>query len=103
MYTYLPPSFSANDAVCDVAPKSECNPTYGASVGRGSFTFAAGKPTRVTMRVRLNDAGKENGELQLWSNGKSVVNVDGLVIRNSDKGRIYGLMVQTFFGGTFPV
>ncbi|THH09317.1 hypothetical protein EW146_g8720 [Bondarzewia mesenterica] len=40
LYTYLPPytdsQFAANEKQCSVAPKSECNPTYGASVGRGS-------------------------------------------------------------------
>ena len=99
LYTYLPPSESANKKVCDVAPKSECNPTYGASVGRGAFYFKAGQSNPVSMRVRLNDVGKENGELELFSNGKSVINVGGLVLRTSEAGRIYGLMVQTFFGG----
>lgn len=99
MYTYLPPSYDANDNVCDVAPKSLCNPTYGASVGRGAFTFEAGKSNPVSMRVRLNDVGQENGELELFSNGQSVINVGGLVLRDSDAGRIRGLQVQTFFGG----
>lgn len=99
MYTYLPPSYDANNNVCDVAPKSLCNPTYGASVGRGSFTFEAGKSNPVSMRVRLNDVGQENGELELFSNGESVINVGGLVLRDSDAGRIRGLQVQTFFGG----
>lgn len=103
MYTYLPPSYTANQAVCDIAPKSECNPTYGASVGRGSFNFVAGQSNAVAMRVRLNDVGQENGELQLWANGESVINVGGLVLRDSDEGRIYGLMVQTFFGGKYQL
>lgn len=101
MYTYLPPAYSANDAVCDVAPYSTCNDQYGASVGRGSFAFEAGKSTAVSMRVRLNDAGQQNGELQLWANGQSVINVGGLVLRDSDAGRIQGLMMQTFFGGGY--
>lgn len=100
MYTYLPPGYSANDAVCSVAPKSICNDVYGASVGRGSFTFTPGKSTAVSMRVRLNDAGQQNGELQLWADGQSVINVGGLVLRDSDAGRIRGIMMQTFFGGS---
>ena len=101
MYTYLPPGFSANDAVCSVAPKSLCNPTYGASVGRGAFTFPTGKPIAVSMRARLNDAGQQNGELQLWADGQSVINVGGLVLRDSDAGRFRGIMMQTFFGGEY--
>lgn len=43
LYTYLPspenPGFGANKNLCDVAPNSVCNPTYGASIGRGAFDF----------------------------------------------------------------
>jgi len=100
LYTYLPPSFSANKAVCDVAPMSTCNDVYGASVGRGSFNWKAGSWNTVSQRVRLNDVGKSNGELELFANGKSVINVGGLVLRNADSGRIQGIQMQTFFGGS---
>lgn len=100
MYTYLPPSFSANKAVCNVPPKSACNDAYGASVARGSFEWATGEWTTISQRVRLNDAGKSNGELELFVGGKSVMSVDGLVLRNSDAGRLRGIQMQTFFGGT---
>jgi len=99
LYTYLPPSFSENQALCNVKPKSICNSVYGASVGRGSFKFAAGKRTNISERVRLNDAGKANGELELFIDGKSVINVGGLVLRDSGAGRMRGLQMQTFFGG----
>ena len=99
LYTYLPPSYSANQAVCDVAPESDCNDTYGASVGRGSFSFKAGTRTTIGQRVRLNDAGAENGELELFVNGESIFTVTGLVIRDQDEGRIRGIQMQTFFGG----
>ena len=103
MYTYLPPSYSANKAVCDVAPESDCNDTYGASVGRGSFSFKAGTRTTIGQRVRLNDAGAENGELELFVNGESIFTVTGLVIRDQDEGRIRGIQMQTFFGGTLSI
>jgi hypothetical protein len=100
-YTYLPPSFQANTKVCNIAPLSTCNPTYGASVGRGSFKFTAGVRTTVTQRVRLNDVGQANGELQLFVGGKSVIDITGLVLRSSDQGRIRGIQMQTFFGGMY--
>ena len=31
--------------------------------------------------------------------GKSVINVDGLVLRESDESKIKGMHFQTFFGG----
>jgi hypothetical protein len=105
-YTYLPPytepRFAANGKVCNVAPFSECNPTYGASVGRGAFTFATGAWTTISERVRLNDVGQANGEIQLFVNGKSVINVGGLILRDSADGRIRGIQMQTFFGGSRP-
>ncbi|CAL1703287.1 unnamed protein product [Somion occarium] len=100
LYTYLPPDFTENQAVCSIPPFSTCNDVYGASVGRGSFTWATAGRTTVAQRVKLNDVGKANGELQLFVNGKSVVNVGGLVLRNNAAGRIRGMQFQTFFGGS---
>jgi len=102
-YTYLPPytisKFAVNKRVCSVPPFSECNPTYGASVGRGAFKFATGAWTTISERVRLNDAGKANGEIELFVEGKSVISVNGLILRDGSAGRIRGMQVQTFFGG----
>ena len=99
IYTYLPPDYSANKAVCNVAPESECNETYGASVGRGSFYFKAGGRTTIGQRVRLNDLGQENGEIELFVEGKSIFTVKGLVLRTSSQGKFQGIQMQTFFGG----
>ena len=103
LYTYLPPyttaGYEANEVQCNVPPYSECNPEYGNSIGRGAFNFTSGERGTVAMRVLLNDAGVSNGELELWYNGESVISVGGLIIRDSDEGRIRGLMMQTFFGG----
>ena len=101
LYTYLPPDYAENEAVCDVPPFSTCNDVYGASVGRGAWTFATGARTTIAQRVRLNDAGQANGEVQLFVDGQSVINVSGLMMRDQDVGRIYGMQVQTFFGGMF--
>ncbi|KAL4254391.1 Alginate lyase [Abortiporus biennis] len=100
IYTYLPPDFDENQAVCDIPPFSTCNDVFGASVGRGSFTWKTGARTTVSQRVRLNDAGQANGEIQLFVAGQSVINVGGLVIRNSTEGRFRGMQFQTFFGGS---
>ncbi|KAL1947186.1 hypothetical protein VTO73DRAFT_14147 [Trametes versicolor] len=99
-YTYLPPDYSANKAVCDVAPFSTCNDVYGASVGRGSWSFKAGTRTTIGQRVRLNDVGQENGELEIFVEGESIFTVKGLVFRDKDAGRIRGIQMQTFFGGS---
>ncbi len=101
VYTYLPPSFPDNDVQCSVKPFSTCNPTYGASVGRGAFDFHPGQWTTVAQRVRLNDVGHANGEIELFVGGESKIKVSGLVLRDSSAGRIRGIQIQTFFGGAF--
>jgi len=104
LYTYLPPfddsKFAANKKVCDIKPQSECNPTYGASIGRGAFNFEVGVWNQISERVKLNDVGQANGELELFFNGKSVISVSGLILRDNDAGRIRGIQMQTFFGGS---
>ncbi|KAI0317482.1 hypothetical protein OF83DRAFT_1263303 [Amylostereum chailletii] len=107
-YTYLPnpdvsPAFSANKKLCDVAPQSECNDEFGASVGRGAFAFTPGRWTTLSMRVLLNDAGQANGQIELFVDGQSTIAVDGLIIAHSDSDtptRAQGIMAQTFFGGS---
>ncbi|KAI0081409.1 hypothetical protein K474DRAFT_1703850 [Panus rudis PR-1116 ss-1] len=100
LYTYLPPDEAANKAVCDVPPMSTCNDVYGASVGRGAFDWKDGQWNTVSQRLRLNDAGKANGEIELFVEGKSVIKATGLVLRRTDAGRIFGIQMQSFFGGS---
>ena len=106
LYTYLPapenPGFEANEKLCNVPPSSYCNSVYGASVGRGAFGFTSGRWNTVSQRVRLNDVGQSNGELELFFNGKSVINAKGLMFRSNVQGRFRGLQAQTFFGGKLP-
>lgn len=54
---------------------------------------------QISQRVLLNDAGMANGELELFFNGESVINVGGLMLRGDDAGKIRGIIMQTFFGG----
>lgn len=53
----------------------------------------------VVERIKLNDPGKENGEIQMWANGKQVIDVSGLVLVDSSEGAMRGIQMQTFFGG----
>jgi hypothetical protein len=102
LYTYLPPytdpRFKANEKQCTLK-NSDCNPTYGASIMRGSFTFTPGKWTTVAQRVKLNTVGNADGELELFVDGQSTIKVDGLILTDSSQGRIRGLFMQSFFGG----
>ncbi|KAG5644483.1 hypothetical protein DXG03_008310 [Asterophora parasitica] len=95
LYAYLP---TANQklAVC----KGKCDVKYGASMGTGKWVFPTGTWTKVTERVRLNTIGKNDGEIEVSINGASAFKVDGLQLRSSDRGRIRGTMMHTFFGGS---
>ncbi|KAJ7130335.1 polysaccharide lyase family 14 protein [Mycena epipterygia] len=103
LYTYLPdpsdPAYEANAHICNM-PNSECNPTYGASISRGAFTFPTGQWTTVSERVKLNDAGQANGKLELFVGGRSIISATGIILRDSDAGRMRGIQFQTFFGGS---
>ncbi|KAJ7213993.1 polysaccharide lyase family 14 protein [Mycena pura] len=101
LYTYLPLTPSNRARLLAVPPMSKENPDYGVSVGRGAFTFtrAVGGWISLAFRVKLNAVGHEDGELELWVDGRSVINVSGLTFRESDGARIKGGHFQTFFGG----
>lgn len=51
------------------------------------------------LRIKLNQIGEEDGEMQLWIDGKSVISVDKLTWRDSEENKIKGMHFQTFFGG----
>ncbi|KAG6871917.1 hypothetical protein C0995_014884 [Termitomyces sp. Mi166 len=95
LYGYLP---SANQrlAVC----KGKCDVKYGASIGTGNFKFTPNEWTELSERVKLNDVGKMNGEIEVFQNNQSKILVTGLQLRGSKEGRIAGAMIHTFFGGS---
>jgi len=100
-YVYLPSSsrFPANKKQCTEIPGSLCNDDFGNSIGRGLIHFTPGVRSVITQRVRLNDAGESNGAIQVWQDGVSVFDLEGLVLRQSGEGRIRGIQMQSFFGG----
>lgn len=98
VYAYLPDA-KENDVLLQIKG-SEKNPKYGFSIARGAFTFPTGEWTVVAERVKLNDAGKPNGEIELFVNGKSVISASGIVIREHAESVFRGAHFQTFFGGS---
>ncbi|KAL0574095.1 hypothetical protein V5O48_007854 [Marasmius crinis-equi] len=99
LYTYLPQTENNKSRLLAVPPLSRGNNDYGYSVGRGSFTFEKGRWMCISLRVRMNNVGQEDGELELVVDGCSVICVQGLTFRDSDEAVIKGMHFQTFFGG----
>lgn len=72
---------------------------YGTSYGRGNFRFSKGKWYAITEAVRLNDPSMPNGVMQLSLDGKLVIDVRNLLIRDRADVVSDGVIFETFFGG----
>ncbi|KAJ3503427.1 hypothetical protein NMY22_g18254 [Coprinellus aureogranulatus] len=92
---------------------ANCTHTFRQAIPR-MISFAISSPPRsailsmarallaVAERVKLNDMGESNGEVQLWVNGRSVIDVKGVVLRARGAGKMRGVQFQIFFGGSNP-
>ncbi|KAG8734707.1 hypothetical protein FRC10_011521 [Ceratobasidium sp. 414] len=86
IYAYIPSTPANEAALKDVPPKTHCNPDFGWSVARGSFSFVPGKWTTIAER--------------LWANGQLVVDIQNLETRVDQDVVFRGAHFQTFFGGS---
>lgn len=75
---------------------------YGTSIGRGSWQFKPGQWYHLEQQVELNQPGKNDGRIQVWVDGKSVINQNKLKFRTTDSLKINGIFFSTFFGGDDP-
>ncbi|THH27546.1 hypothetical protein EUX98_g6647 [Antrodiella citrinella] len=101
LYAYLPHHAPNPEQMVKVPPKSVQHPDYGFSVGMGSFYFAPGVWTTVAERLKMNTIGQADGEIEVYIDGKSVIRVQGIVLRDaaSSESHVQGIHFQTFFGG----
>lgn len=102
LYAYLPMTDENTAELLNVPPKSIKNPDYGFSVGRGSFRFLSGSWVTLVQRIKLNDVGVQNGEIEIRANGKVVIFASGLTIRTTPNSSIKGIHFESFFGGHTP-
>ncbi|KAJ3171759.1 hypothetical protein HDU87_008301 [Geranomyces variabilis] len=102
IYLYVDRSLQV-DAFCNVPPVTLCNPTYGASIGRGSYSFTPGKWTSVSQTITLNTLSgktpKQNGRVQVTVNGKKVIDFAQVVFIPDTSVSFGGIDFETFFGG----
>ncbi|KZV85428.1 hypothetical protein EXIGLDRAFT_623077 [Exidia glandulosa HHB12029] len=99
IYAYVPET-DDNTAALSELQNTVIDDSFGVSVARGSFKFATGDWTAVAQRVKLNTVGQKDGELELFVNGKSVLQATGLEIRTSAASVFRGVHFQSFFGGS---
>ncbi|KAI8591898.1 hypothetical protein BDZ88DRAFT_410048 [Geranomyces variabilis] len=98
IYLYVDATAQVPD-FCSIPPLTVCNGAYGNSIGRGSFTWATGKWQSVLQRITLNTPGKNDGRVQVFYNGQSVVDFDQVSWRGEDSVGFIGVEFETFFGG----
>ncbi|KAJ3081506.1 hypothetical protein HK102_002308 [Quaeritorhiza haematococci] len=103
----------ANDKIqdrdwCD-RPIIHCSPTYGTSVGRGSWRFSRGAWTKVRQIIRLNSFAtssdgsyRDDGSITVFVNDSPtpILFVDKVVLRDKRAVVPLGIDFETFFGGS---
>ena len=57
---------------------------------------------RVEQRIRLNQPDKKDGSIEVWVDGKRVLNLTGIRLRKGNHGLIDSFYFSTFFGGNTP-
>jgi hypothetical protein len=72
---------------------------WGTSLGKGSWFFKSGEWHKLQHKLKLNEAGKENGEIRIWLDHQLVYQQKGLEFRKTDSLKINGIFFSTFFGG----
>lgn len=61
-----------------------------------------GKWYTIQTMVQLNQAGKKNGVIKTWVNGKVVLNRPNMYFRKGDNLKIDRLLFSSFYGGNGP-
>ncbi|XP_050414912.1 uncharacterized protein LOC126828877 [Patella vulgata] len=99
IYTYMPAPTQQKAHFCD-QPYIICDPTYGISLGNGTWSFKTGRWENIAQHVHLNTPGKLDGYAKIWYNGKKVYEIHNVNFRNHDNIQLKGLFFSVFFGGS---
>jgi hypothetical protein len=90
VYAYVPPSGNGKWG----------SETWGQDIDSG-FEAKTGEWICVEQYVNVGDAGKDNGRLKVWIDGKECINITDMRFWNegNDAGKIGGIYFSTFHGG----
>ena len=81
--------------LCHLPTSSE----HGTSIGRSNWQFKPNQWYRLEQEVTLNDPDLANGRIQVWLDGKKVLDRGCLVFRHVEHLTVDGIFFSTFFGG----
>ncbi|WP_371193834.1 polysaccharide lyase [Glaciecola sp. SC05] len=73
---------------------------WGENLVLKDIKFQSGQWYEITQRIKLNDPDSSNAELQVWINGKPVLDKRNFRLRIGEQGKINSLYFSTFFGGS---
>jgi len=65
-----------------------------------NINFETGKWYRITQHIKLNDTDKFNGVMEVWVDGKKVINNTEVRYRIAPLGKIDSFYFSTFHGGS---
>jgi hypothetical protein len=90
VYSYLPSSPNGKYG----------NQVWGLDLPLGR-RFTWGQWYTIEERIKVNEIGRENGELSVWFDGELVMQLNDITYRTKDNehGKIGGVMFSTFHGG----
>lgn len=84
----------------DMDKKESCGDDYALKTpAKTDFVFQKGQWYQVVERVKVNTAANHDGEVEVWLNGQSAIQVNGLqFVNNGDK--VDNFYFSTFHGGS---
>ncbi|KAI0314121.1 hypothetical protein OF83DRAFT_1138322 [Amylostereum chailletii] len=95
IYAYIP----RPNNICD-EENVLCNDEFGASIGRGDFSFSSGRWNKVSLSVQMNNpVDIANGQAEVFFNNVPVITQSDLQFRSDLNLTPSGLYFSTFFGG----
>lgn len=108
IYLYLPLALQT-PGFCHVRPQTVCDPDWGTSLGRGSFSFTDNKWNSLQQIIVMNSFASNgtpnhDGSVTVSFGYNGVVNAkihfNQVVWRSSPTVQPLGIMFDTFFGGS---
>jgi len=79
---------------------SDCGDTYLYEGVNGLPVLEAGRWYHVQHRIKMNDPGRGNGEVEAWLDGEPVLAMSDMEFRNGRAWGVNVLYMATFFGGS---
>ena len=89
--------------MCKLPPHTSCDTAYGASIGRGAWTFKRGAWTDVRQDIWLNTPGQADGGFNIFINGELVLSSPTVLYRKAPEAATPSPSVAPAVAATTPL